>query len=74
MAATILKPTTVVAFGQPSQLFQAAANTESDFLNAGRSFIIIRPRHANSVRQLYAQGAWLVWPVVTGGCKGRVAD
>lgn len=74
MAALILKPAAIVAFGEPIHLLQAGAETDGNFLDAGRSFVILRTGRADSVLQLYARGAWLVWPVINAGCKGKTAN
>jgi hypothetical protein len=71
--ALIFKPQNVVAFGAPAPLAQAAAALDGELLSAGRYFVSMRTERADTVRQLYASGAWLVWPVLNGGCRGANA-
>jgi hypothetical protein len=70
LAATIATPSAVVAFGEPARLARAAAALDAKLLNAGPVFVTLRPDSSNTVRELYANGAWLVWPVLSGGCVG----
>ncbi|WP_315834935.1 hypothetical protein [Bradyrhizobium prioriisuperbiae] len=71
LAALLIRPEAVVAFGSPSHLLQAAVDTDGQPLNAGRGFVTVRTGSADTVRRLYAEGAWLVWPVLGAGCRGR---
>jgi len=66
-AALIVTPSAVVAFGDPDRL----VGVEGDLLASGRGFLAIRTANADSVRALYRNGAWLVWPVLTAGCGRR---
>jgi hypothetical protein len=70
LLALLIKPQNVVAFGAPAPLAQTVAALEGDFLSAGKYFVTLRTDRADTVRQLYANGAWLVWPVLNGGCRG----
>jgi hypothetical protein len=70
LAALIVRPDAVVAFGPPSRLLQAAVDTDGQPLNAGRAFITLRTGGVATVRHLYAEVAWLVWPVLGAGCRG----
>lgn len=71
LAALVIRPEAVVAFGSPSHLLQAAVDTHGQPLNAGRGFVTVRTGGVDTVRHLYAEGAWLVWPVLGAGCRGR---
>lgn len=71
LAALVVQPTAVVAFGDPRRLAQVAITDQADLLNAGPMFLAVRPDNRATVRHLYAGGAWLVWPVLSAGCFGR---
>ena len=71
LAALVVQPTTVVAFGDPARLAGVAAADDAPLLDAGPGFLSIRPSNGATVRNLYAGGAWLVWPVLSAGCFGR---
>ena len=66
-AALVVTPGTVVAFGDPGRLI----GVEGDLLASGRGFLAMRTAGTDSVRALYRNGAWLVWPVMTAGCGRR---
>ena len=66
-AAFVITPTVVVAFGDPSQLVAV----DGDLLASGRGFLAMRTGSDDTVRALYRNGAWLVWPVLTAGCARR---
>jgi hypothetical protein len=71
LATTIVTPNAVIAFGQPSRLAAVSSAVDADLLSAGRAFVTFRPENRSTVRKLYANGAWLVWPVLSAGCTGR---
>jgi hypothetical protein len=71
LAATAITPNAVVAFGQPSLLVEAASIADAELLSAGPAFVMLRPENSSTVRKLYANGAWLVWPVLSAGCSGK---
>ena len=66
-AALVVTPSAVVAFGNPDQL----VGVDGDLLASGRGFLVMRTTGADTVRVLYRNGAWLVWPVLTAGCGRR---
>ncbi|WP_228747836.1 hypothetical protein [Bradyrhizobium sp. BR 10289] len=66
-AAVVVTPTVVVAFGDPARL----AAGDGDLLASGRGFLAMRTGSTDTVRSLYQNGAWLVWPVLTAGCGRR---
>jgi hypothetical protein len=66
-AALVVTPNAVVAFGDPGRL----AGVEGDLLASGRGFLAMRTADADTVRALYRNGAWLVWPVLNAGCGRR---
>ncbi len=69
-AALVIQPEAVVAFGRPARLVSATVDADGRLLGAGRSFVALRTGRPDTVRQLYAGGAWLVWPVLSAGCRG----
>jgi hypothetical protein len=66
-AAFVVTPTVVVAFGDPGRLVAV----DGDLLTSGRGFLAMRTGSDGTVRALYRNGAWLVWPVLTAGCGRR---
>jgi hypothetical protein len=74
-AATVLaEPTRRVAvFGPAETTLRALTQGEGRLVDGGTGYIIVQGQDAGFVRHLYAGGAWLVLPVITGGCRGRVA-
>lgn len=67
VAALVVTPTVVVAFGDPAKLTGA----DGDLLASGRGFLAMRTGSTDTVKMLYGNGAWLVWPVLTAGCGRR---
>jgi hypothetical protein len=63
-AALVVTPSAVVAFGDPDRL----VSVEGDLLASGRGFLAMRTSGTHTVRALYGNGAWLVWPVLISGC------
>nr|WP_249145974.1 hypothetical protein [Bradyrhizobium diazoefficiens] len=66
-AAIVVTPTVVVAFGEPARL----AGADGDLLASGRGFLAMRTGSTDTVKSLYQNGAWLVWPVLSAGCGRR---
>jgi hypothetical protein len=66
-AALVVTPTVVVAFGDPGRLVAV----DGDLLASGRRFLAMRTGSDDTVKALYRNGAWLVWPVLTAGCGRR---
>lgn len=66
--ALIADPAAVVAFGPEPNLFRAIAATDTSVLSVGTGFVAVRTDRPGTVRRLYANGAWFVWPVITAGC------
>lgn len=66
-AALIFTPNAVVAFGNPDRL----VGVEGDLLASSHRFLAMRTTDAGTVRALYRNGAWLVWPVLSAGCGRR---
>ena len=64
-AALVVTPTVVVAFGDPGRL----AGADGDLLTSGRGFLAMRTGSTETVKTLYQNGAWLVWPVLTAICQ-----
>lgn len=59
---------TVVVLGPSSLAFRAAARSDVAVLDGGAAYVLVRSDRAGFVRDLYANGAWLVWPAMGGGC------
>lgn len=59
---------TVVVLGPSSLAFRAAARRDVAVLDGGAAYVLVRSDRAGFVRDLYANGAWLVWPAMGGGC------
>ena len=70
LAALVVEPASVIAFGPPARLLAAALDADAAFLDTGRAFVALRTGGAGTVRRLYAGGAWLVWPALGAGCGG----
>jgi hypothetical protein len=71
LTATVVTPNAVVAFGSPARLAVAADSVDAELLNAGPAFVTLRPESRDTVRKLYVNGAWLVWPILSAGCSGK---
>jgi hypothetical protein len=69
-AALVMRPNSVVAFGQPSQIMGAVVASDGYPLNAGGFYIVARTGET-TVRDLYAAGAWFVWPALGKGCGSQ---
>jgi len=69
LVATAVRPDTVIAFGSPADM-AAALGSDGYLLGAGRFYVAARTG-PSTVRNLYAAGAWLVWPVIGKGCERR---
>ena len=74
-AATVLaEPTRRVAvFGPAETTLRALTRSDGRLVDGGNGYIIVQGQDSGFVRHLYAGGAWLVLPVIAGGCSGRVA-
>jgi hypothetical protein len=59
----------VIVLGPPEASMAAVATGPSLLLDAGRSFVLVRGVRDGFVRELYAGGAWLVLPAMSGGCR-----
>jgi hypothetical protein len=67
LAATIVRPDSVVGFGPPASMIASVASSDGYLLDAGTFYVAARTG-PSTVRNLYASGAWLVWPVIGKGC------
>lgn len=67
LAATIVRPDSVIGFGPPATMIASVAASDGYLLDAG-SFYVAARTGPSTVRSLYAAGAWLVWPVIGKGC------
>jgi hypothetical protein len=69
LAALVVEPDAVVAFGPQGRLLRATVDADGALLTAWQGFVALRTGKADTVRQLYKSGAWLVWPVLGAGCR-----
>ena len=69
LVVNIVQPDAVIAFGSPADM-AAAAGADGNLLGAGRFYVAARTG-PSTVRNLYAAGAWFVWPVIGKGCERR---
>jgi len=67
VAAIAVQPDAVVAFGSPAEMTAAVAGSDGYLLASGRFHVAARTG-PSTVRNLYAAGAWLVWPAIGKGC------
>lgn len=70
--ALVLEPNGVVAFGRAPNLVRAAVSADALMVRAGPGYVILSRQRSGLVRELYAGGAWFVWPIVARGCGGPV--
>ena len=70
VAAITVQPDSVVGFGSPLRMIPAVVSSDGYLVNAGRFYVAARTG-PSTVRDLYAAGAWFVWPVIGKGCSGR---
>ena len=70
IAAVTVQPDRVVGFGSPLRMIAAVASSDGYLLDAGRFYVAARTG-PSTVHDLYAAGAWFVWPVIGKGCSGR---
>jgi hypothetical protein len=74
LATVLAEPTRKVAvFGPTEATFRALTRGDGRLVDGGSGYIIVQGQDPGFVRHLYAGGAWLVLPVITGGCRGRMA-
>lgn len=68
----MIEPTRdVIVFGPPEIALGAVVTSSSLAVDAGSSYVMARGQHHGFVRALYAGGAWLVLPAISGGCRTR---
>jgi hypothetical protein len=70
IAAVTVQPDRVVGFGSPLRMIAAVVSSDGYLLDAGRFYVAARTGRS-TVHDLYAAGAWFVWPVIGKGCSGR---
>jgi hypothetical protein len=66
-AALAVRPDRIVVFGPSERMIRAIVASDGALLDAGRFHIAARPG-PSTIRNLYAAGAWLVWPIIGRGC------
>jgi hypothetical protein len=67
IAATLVQPDAVIAFGPSGNTIPAVVSSDGYLLDAGRFTVTARTGHA-TVKSLYAAGAWFVWPIIARSC------
>jgi hypothetical protein len=67
LAATIVRPDSVIGFGPPASMIASIAASDGYLLDAGTFYVAARTG-PSTVKSLYAAGAWFVWPVIGKGC------
>jgi hypothetical protein len=70
IAAVTVQPDRVVGFGSSLRMIAAVVSSDGYLLDAGRFYVAARTG-PSTVHDLYAAGAWFVWPVIGKGCSGR---
>jgi hypothetical protein len=70
VAAIAVRPDAVVGFGPPVRMISAVAGSDGSLLDAGQFYVAARTG-PSTVRNLYAAGAWFVWPAIGNGCGRR---
>jgi hypothetical protein len=69
LAATVaLDPSEVVVFAPGMQSIAAVSRTGAAILEIRGPIVTVRSDERGLARRLYANGAWLVWPSIKGGC------
>jgi hypothetical protein len=71
LTTLMLEPTRMVAvFAPESAAFAALVRSDARLIDVGSGFVLAQGESRGFVRRLYAGGAWLVLPALTGGCRG----
>jgi len=72
LAATVLfEPTSAVIMVGPAAAAEAASAAEkAAIIDARSGYVRMASLRKGFVRELYAHGAWMVWPAVDAGCAG----
>src|ERR1700744_1724534 len=68
IGATAVQPDRVVGLGPPLRMISAVVSSDGYLLDAGRFYVAARTG-PSTVHDLYAAGAWFVWPVIGKGCS-----
>lgn len=70
LSTLAMEPARVVMFAPGPVTLAAAARSDGRIVDSGAGFAILQGRQGGFVRKLYAAGAWLVLPALSGGCRG----
>ena len=73
-AAIVVQPTMVTVFGPQRAVIEAVAGLGGELVSAGAGRITATTTGSGFVGELYARGAWLVWPSLGSGCAARSAS
>jgi hypothetical protein len=74
MAALVWEPTrSVIVLGPQETTLRAVTAGPAMLVDAGSTYVIAQGEGKGFVRDLYAGGAWLVLPAMSGGCRRRVS-
>ncbi len=72
VTAVLAEPTrSVLVFGPNQTTVRAVVAGTTSMLDAGNGYVVANGNRAGFVRELYAAGAWLVLPAISGGCRRR---
>jgi len=70
LVTLLAEPTPAVAVFAPGEsALRVAVASDVDLVDSGRGYMLVRSNRRGFVRDLYANGAWFVWPAVEGGCS-----
>jgi hypothetical protein len=70
VAELVAEPTrTVLVFGPKDTTFKAVAASSALLVDSGKTYVVAHGQHGGFVSRLYASGAWLVLPALSGGCR-----
>jgi hypothetical protein len=71
-AAVLAEPTQgVLVLGPHETTFRAVMAGTTSILDEGNGYLVAHGNRSGFVRELYAAGAWLVLPAVSGGCRSK---
>lgn len=71
LVTLLVEPAPVVVVLAPGDgALRAAAASGVDLLDGGPGRLAVRATRPGFVRDLYRNGAWLVWPLPGAGCGG----
>lgn len=69
-AAIFFQPAMVTVFGPQPTVIEAVAGLGGELVSVGTGRVTATTSSRDFVSELYARGAWLVWPSFRAGCSG----